>query len=1037
MRVLATMMLTALAVLPMNISATVASAPAVTGQLYHRWAIVSDEPLAKSPVGDLLTAELSNVQGIELVERDQIDAALKELKLSQSLADDVRSRLQLGRILKTDALVILSTLAGQPATSLPAVTPTTQPSSSKAATFLKIVIADCRQGARLRTDFVPYEPAQVEETTASILQTVLQTRARFAGGLQKVVGISDFVCRNFTHDYDQYQSGFAYLLENALAGLPGVAVIETEEARAIQRELTLSATAGISRTVPFFVEGTYEIRSDGMPRSAKVQIEIRVSGSDGKTASLQQVDLSPAQAAHWLSVEAPQEITALAGTVAGRAFSPEDQIASLEARAKTFAGIGAFEHSAPLREAILLLKPDDIQQHRALAGEYGTLRWRCFSRAEDLAAKDPTRDRLLSQGIGYFSAGLDHAEYLIRKKAMLLDEGTLQLANAWQGARRIVEVHPQATEAWDVAKRFGRNAASSIWELPLTSKPSSRTAQELQFMREDRYVDYEYHLMKLALTRLRTQEDFDFLLDVLCRIIPETEAPSAAMMNWITMTSSQLADGWTHPPKAMYLSLLEKLRESPRPQNILLGRFGMLQYKASRMIKNRDSTARLDELLEELDALATDAQPYQKRMRSVEGGAPLYARVCALRDLVRDPDRWNKPRVYPRPTSRPVPPDDLAVDRLRFHRITFQLPIQELKAAQQARYANRRGTYKTSHVFNQVLACGDSLDVWWSADNIMLMRTPGVLERLWGSDPYSVGDVAWDGKQIWVATLDDGIRLLTADGRMAARIGADDGLLPADRGLRLHRLSSGKMVAVGNHGPGNRTWCAIIDVEQDRPRIQVFHTATQVDRSALGDGRTAPSLTFEPTWFLECENPHRPGYQMLLLGRRANSPLIVDLDSLQVFAVDEFWHKDYRSAAGSLWDADLREYGLKRSVSNANLSAWVQVLPKQAFEEIPPLKQADILTYRGMLYVVGPPWFQVDPNTNRAQQLTPAGIPRPLSELPYHGVSAHYGLVVWNVRVPDQHCLAYRIEVDGASTQPADSQPAAGTNEPEGDRLSP
>ncbi|MGB7345209.1 MAG: CsgG/HfaB family protein [Pirellulaceae bacterium] len=74
----------------------------------NRWAIVAIDATAL-PLADLLTAELSSADGMELVERDQIDRVLDELKLNaKGLVDRDRAS-RFGQLSKADALVIIHT----------------------------------------------------------------------------------------------------------------------------------------------------------------------------------------------------------------------------------------------------------------------------------------------------------------------------------------------------------------------------------------------------------------------------------------------------------------------------------------------------------------------------------------------------------------------------------------------------------------------------------------------------------------------------------------------------------------------------------------------------------------------------------------------------------------------------------------------------------------------------------------------------------------------------------------------------------------
>jgi cell division FtsZ-interacting protein ZapD len=71
----------------------------------QRWAIVATDDVRERGVVDLLTAQLSQVGGIELVERDAIQRVLDELKLNAGGLVDRTKAVQFGQLLAADALL--------------------------------------------------------------------------------------------------------------------------------------------------------------------------------------------------------------------------------------------------------------------------------------------------------------------------------------------------------------------------------------------------------------------------------------------------------------------------------------------------------------------------------------------------------------------------------------------------------------------------------------------------------------------------------------------------------------------------------------------------------------------------------------------------------------------------------------------------------------------------------------------------------------------------------------------------------------------
>ncbi len=226
------------------------------GSSLSRWAIIASPDVRVDGLDDVLTAALNEQKDLDLLERDRLEALLDEASLQQVLGgDDVAGRLRVGRLLRADALILLRVEANPAAAARAAdredgsspVTddrsqappaaangskgpPTAGADGGEASAeggaadvperLLRVVISDCRQGARLRTEYLPYRQEDVPELVGRIGRMVRQVREQFPAGVQRMIGVAPLVCRNLVHDYNQYQDGFAQLLGSALTS-PG------------------------------------------------------------------------------------------------------------------------------------------------------------------------------------------------------------------------------------------------------------------------------------------------------------------------------------------------------------------------------------------------------------------------------------------------------------------------------------------------------------------------------------------------------------------------------------------------------------------------------------------------------------------------------------------------------------------------------------------------------------------------------------------------------------------------------------------------
>ena len=214
------------------------------GPVYNHFAVIGQPDVRASGLSDLVSLKLQE-NGIRLVEREEIDAISDERMLS--LFAGMPATLAMRRLTQADALVLLSFVQGD-----------------EGYPFVKVVVGDCHYGARLSINMIPYQTLALEKTADQIALTVARTRAHFPEGVKCIIGLTHFVCNNLVHDYDLFQSGYAYLLGNALSRAAGVAVFELEEALKIQQESALTGLTADDRTTYLLVKGDYTvIQGDG------------------------------------------------------------------------------------------------------------------------------------------------------------------------------------------------------------------------------------------------------------------------------------------------------------------------------------------------------------------------------------------------------------------------------------------------------------------------------------------------------------------------------------------------------------------------------------------------------------------------------------------------------------------------------------------------------------------------------------------------------------------------------------------------------
>ncbi|MBC8870639.1 MAG: hypothetical protein H8E44_14545 [Planctomycetes bacterium] len=994
-----------------------------------RWAVVCSADVRKTGIGDLLTARLSEVAGIKLVERERLDEALREFELGLLSRDEKASdRVRLGRLLGADALLLLSRVRGEK------------------QEFVQVAVSDCRHGARLRTEHFPCSE-DARALAEKIVQMVGEIREHFASGVSTIVGVSPFVSKSLVHDYDRLQAGFAHLLQDALASAPGVAVIEVEEARAIRRELSLGSDGRVERVVPVLVEADFAASRSAPDKEVRIAFEIRILQASDTPKVVRSSTLALSQTPRYLTTDVPGLVLEEVTAKKQRPLSAQQQASWLIDRADTFARLGTWEHAIGLREAALLLKPDDTDLRLQLVGEYRRQATRRIGEAAELGdwKLDHPLIRAAIQGrVDAYRAGLSHLEYLIRNRRIpamraveLADRyrshcflysipfvtgtvngeyrrvGQIELEQAEEAQRRFLfEVLPQvpALPDDDVPKhRFGKAHLLHAWQ---------RVVAEIALLQVDRTY--------------RTKQDLDLVFRVLTQVVPdglETQLHVEQFLSYQGRRYQTRLEGVGAFTDEDWLAFLKDLENSKHSVVSLYGRYGQIRYQWAE--RDQLSTSQLRELHDTLDRFLQDfaATKYDPiwnygRTREWMYGRAKDVRTYASRELERR-TRAPKTDIARKPSTSHKPRDLRSLGRLRFDRLDLRVRdvSGQISSAKGKRWRSPYGWGGISHV----IRCGQDLDVYWQNGAVLFMREEGILDEVFVDREPNFEQVAWDGQSVWIATRWLGIWVVDPDGTVLSRVNADDGLPPTSHGVIIQPVSEGRVVAIGSFGEHQRAWCATIDCRNpSRPAVRVFHEATRVVQpdEAREDVEDDPSLCFKPHWVHAHRASGPSAGPLLLVGRYSPThagrrrPLLINLRTLEVKVfgsdlamADHRYSDSYFSSEGLLLETGDNGVTLRPEPGTA--------LPDGKQSRQLCLDRADrnivghqggfakkLLPYEGWLYAPGGTWWRIHPQTFEAERLVPWRLPLHLEGLRKFGVSAHYGLIAWGsefyrVRVVD------------------------------------
>lgn len=889
--------------------ATRASEPssAPPGSL-DRWGIVASEEVRAAGISDLLGAVLSKEASLQLVERELLDRTLKELDLAAFLgAGSTAARLTLGKTLAAEGLILLSIEKRQ------------------GGDALRVDLCDCRYGARLRSEFLPYGAANREALVRRCTTTLDEVRRQYRSGVRRIVCVPDFVSRNLQNTHASMQAACAQLLRERLIRAPGVAVVEIDEAEAIGRELQLAGKELRDAPAMMTVKGSFRVvaAADKAIDLMNLHLDL-VDGKEQRKVVRDGVPMRDLAAVLTgeLATEILQAVDEAAPGLTQRHIAD-----ILAERAQTFASLGYFDRAAPLREAVLMIDPNAAEQRIRLMAERtephyprGYRKRNGTNQQYDVFIEGWQDANLRERRIPFFMA---HTEALIQRnqvnprEAVYLLEicrreayADMEMVIACFGLRyqescRVAEDRIKTAEAffWRMAPLVlkldrghveGRNRNQMFLpfqQLPMGERPG---ADPMTPAEQDALATHELVLqcLKLGVVGVtgrrqppingHPQADARELhfndagrlakaAGILESLAPEDLRPHPEMLLLLSNAVRPLGQWLYDDPRfsaADERAFLENLAKSRRPGVAYCGRFGLACLDASTDAPSQPAkrVTEIDWLLENYPRLAiTAANPKGSPLRRPQEGCLSHLTKMRKEHM----KRMNRPQViswpmYPLEKEFPTTPEDI------------------LRLSKNPRVVAARVDLKLPYEPRFWLNCGDRFDVIGSPFQVHIVRKSGELVELFDGRSLAelglgIGDtVRWDGRYLW---LDAGnsLRVFDAEGRPVGQL-APSAELPGFDTKWLHAFAPGKAIMGcqrwdDTHQHERGCWFAFIEVKDEGPgkvRLQsrVIHEATQLSLEATGDTVDDPRQGFGIDWLSEFSFAETEGKRLLFVGRR-------------------------------------------------------------------------------------------------------------------------------------------------------------------------
>ncbi|MGV3483862.1 MAG: hypothetical protein ACO1RT_05550 [Planctomycetaceae bacterium] len=1000
--------------------------------------------MLESGLPDLLTVKLSQDQSIHFVERERLQEATRELQLDSLLkADHIQQRLQLGKTLGAESLLVLSA------------------QRREGRQVLRVVVCDSTHGVRL-WDGRFLNDKNIEHLADQCVAVVAEVRQRFAGGIRRIFAVPAFLSTDFEQRFNYLQSRHRDALANALTTRAGVAVVEIEEARAILRELGDTLSTGLERPIASIVEGTYRVTPPDDNRQRHV--ELQIEWSHGEQRQLIKQSLPLGKARQWLTTSLAQRLFD-EGESGDDPLSAEAQKAILARHAQRFAELGDWEHSISLREAALVYEPSDALQRGLLICEYQynvaaivDANWHPARFTKNLQAD--SRAAALQQAADDYEVGLTHLEYLVRNQLIArADAIGLFSTHCWYRVGNVGEAmwsdpvkHNAMQPACVAQRRFLREFGSDIDGLPSGRQLPERMSTPFYGMQ----YPVLQHVLSDVVFNNYSAESLECLRYVLEELLPADAQASGSVLSLVNrsfspeqrldldayreardevqeqrrvlqekhqaarddQTRRQLEEQLQalQPPvlavtgaqqtkaRDQWRSYLRSLTESDRDVVKLYGYWGLLTDAGrEHSSPSRGRAESISTLIEHVERYVAAAG--QLNDNDQQSLALLETNIGMMKNrlaLASSPSSASQPPASPSDASNSVPSDSVPSEsfgRMQFDPVSLVVEEEPDSAA--------------PPVIQGMLQCGKSCDVFWTKDRFFVMHQPGVLRELQltesTADHALYWGVTWDGECIWLYAHGQGVIALRPDGTRLATFNQTEHVPGYWKGFSLLGLSPRRAIMVASFGQTNRAWCGILEVdERGEQSVNVFYEAKYVAEGRQPQEAAADLKTgFQPAWIHRLQSHN--GKDCVIIGRRGLSgALQIDLDTLEASISPYNIRASGRHAFFSHDGHLLASLGGNQLVHYSPPGNDGAVRSRVLSAITPYVDQ--LLLHEGWLYVPGRVWLRLDPEQRVPERLQPWPTRLPVRYQSLHGgVSAHFGLIAYDIHNPNPSL--YQIKV--------------------------
>lgn len=826
------------------------------------WAVLGESSVIESGFTDLLTVKLDEA-GFQLVERTQVSGLEQELQRSLE-SGAISESMSIGRRIGAQRLIVCQHTSDS-----------TRPKDGP--TGLRVFICDCDVSARIAVaDFDLSQNATVVDKVVSWLKSHTNLPK-----IKQVIGLAPFACKNLGDAFQDIGKQAHHFLSTQILAIPGVALMEWEEARTLNQEFDVTPAVE-KRVVPWLIAIDYEVIPNSQNSAPTVEVSLTVQSKGQPTiesARLTLLQLEPWLRTRILSVLL-QDKTSLSG------LSQEEQIRFLKSRAQDLFRLGTALSCAQVREVILQIDPTDAEERRRILSDYSL----CAGMAERNlgSALYPLKPFEIQAR----SFQREHFEYLVRNKQISYGEAIERfprLVVDLSGSYAVAKITPKYSLSQVDKERtlgtleqdlqFVRAVGPAILKLKEKDAPADATELKQRVLWTKAVLSVaELHMW----FHWGSEESRITAIQLITDIIPQ-DYPTVPLGQWMfsTTTFPRARLQTIHPQSSArnefivgfwpdeILSLNQKYENSGHRHlrlYIRLAKFnhlyaGPMSLGTPFTTNSLESTASVSELVSEVQRIREEAKqtvgaeqtgliaPHQIHFDFVYDTSDRYARELQRRSA------GNPPPTYP---DLPRPKEELG--RLTFRDLNLSVP-------------------ELDSTFVKWQKDGLDHDLVYDHRNVYRLNRNGIFTKVSPEADYTF----IDDELVWLLKRKNpGEVLVSATNRQGQNVIRSESLtLPPFDEFKAIGVGGGKGLVIGWFDGG--TWCGLLEWAKQGLSFRVIHEAREYNLSPIAKeaklAAQSAGMRFLPTW--NARGSDAKG-ECLVLGRYGMTPIRIDFQTWNV-----------------------------------------------------------------------------------------------------------------------------------------------------------